>query len=120
MRNGVFVNGADGTESGPQRLGAVIILGAVANTVFGHQFYKDTVSATSRDAVARMAARAQEQTTQQAYQGTLNQLNAWSQVVCNVGQKLAGKTIDKILVAFDRPGGKGQFRGYIDDITSIN
>jgi hypothetical protein len=43
--------------------------------------------------------------------------NEWSQIVCNVGQKLAGKTIDKILVAFDRPGGRGQFRGYIDDIV---
>jgi hypothetical protein len=46
--------------------------------------------------------------------------NEWSQIVCNVGQKLAGRTIDKILVAFDRPGGRGQFRGYIDDIVVIN
>ena len=52
------------------------ILGTVAGTVFGEQLYNDTVSTTSRDAVARMAARAQEQTTRQAYQGTLNQQQA--------------------------------------------
>jgi hypothetical protein len=47
-------------------------------------------------------------------------INAWSQVVCNLGQRLAGKTIDKILVAFDRPGGRGQFRGYIDNMRIYN
>jgi sialate O-acetylesterase len=43
-------------------------------------------------------------------------LNTWSMVRCNIGTKLAGKTIDKIWIAFDRPGATGQFRGYMDDI----
>jgi hypothetical protein len=43
-------------------------------------------------------------------------LNAWTTIESNIGAKRAGKTIDKILVAYDQPAGTGQFRGYIDDI----
>lgn len=43
-------------------------------------------------------------------------LHAWSEIRSDIGQVLAGKTIDKIWIAFDRPGATGQFRGYIDDI----
>jgi hypothetical protein len=46
--------------------------------------------------------------------GTLSQ---WTTVKCNIGRWLAGKTIDRILVAFDHSGESGQFNGYIDNIT---
>ena len=44
-------------------------------------------------------------------------LNAWSEVRSTVGSKLAGKTVDKIWVAYDRANSTGQLRGYIDDIS---
>jgi hypothetical protein len=47
-------------------------------------------------------------------------LNAWANIKCNVGQWLAGKTVDKIWVAYDHPPATGQFRGYIDDIKITN
>ena len=47
-------------------------------------------------------------------------LNAWSEVRSNVGVKLPGKTVDKILVGYDRPGSTGQFRGYVDDLSIGN
>ena len=47
-------------------------------------------------------------------------LNAWTDIECNVGQWLAGKTVDKIWVAYDHPPLTGQFRGYIDDIKITN
>jgi hypothetical protein len=47
-------------------------------------------------------------------------LNAWTNIKCNVGQWLAGKTVDKIWVAYDHPPATGQFRGYIDDIKITN
>lgn len=52
--------------------------------------------------------------------GSTLPLNTWSQIKCDVGQKLAGKTTTKIWVAFDRWGSTGQFRGYIDDIVFTN
>jgi hypothetical protein len=47
-------------------------------------------------------------------------INAWTDIECNVGQWLAGKTVDKIWVAYDHPPSTGQFRGYIDDIKITN
>lgn len=44
------------------------------------------------------------------------QINTWSQIRSDVGQWLNGKTIDRILIAYDQPGATGQYRGYIDDI----
>lgn len=47
-------------------------------------------------------------------------INTWNYVQCNVGQWLNGKTIDRILVAYDQPGSTGQYRGYIDDLLITN
>jgi len=47
-------------------------------------------------------------------------LNAWSEIKINVGQSLAGKTIDRIWIAYDHTGSTGQYRGYIDDISITN
>jgi hypothetical protein len=44
-------------------------------------------------------------------------LNAWSEIKSNVGAQLAGKTVNKIWVGYDRPGSNGQYRGYIDDFS---
>ena len=46
-------------------------------------------------------------------------VNAWTKTTCNIGTWLNGKTIDKILAAYDHPAGTGDFSCYIDDI-SIN
>ena len=43
-------------------------------------------------------------------------LNSWTQINASLAG-LAGKTIDRIWVAYDRPGSTGQYRGYIDDIN---
>ena len=42
--------------------------------------------------------------------------NAWNNVSSNIGQWTAGRTIRRILVAYDRPSATGNFRGYLDDI----
>ena len=45
-------------------------------------------------------------------------LNAWTTIRGSIGNKLAGKTINKIWVAYDRgSGANGQYRGYIDNIN---
>ncbi|MCW3061039.1 MAG: hypothetical protein JWQ02_2860 [Capsulimonas sp.] len=46
-------------------------------------------------------------------------LNAWSVVTSRLGA-MAGKKISKVWVAFDRPGAKGEYSGYIDDIRISN
>ena len=47
-------------------------------------------------------------------------LNTWTQIRSNVGQWLTGKTVDRILVSYDRPPATGDYRGYIDDILITN
>jgi len=49
-------------------------------------------------------------------------INVWTETVCNIGQTLNGKTIDKILVTYDQPSNTEDFSGYIDDIqiTSVD
>ena len=52
------------------------------------------------------------------YQGDGGHLavNAWNHIVSTIGAKIAGKTIDHILVGYDQPVNTGPYRGYIDDI----
>ncbi|MCX7747377.1 MAG: PA14 domain-containing protein [Clostridia bacterium] len=47
-------------------------------------------------------------------------VNTWTQITSNVGQWLNGKTIDRILVAYDQPASTGQYRGYLDEIRIYN
>jgi predicted alpha-1,2-mannosidase len=42
--------------------------------------------------------------------------NQWNYRVSDIGKVAAGKTIDRILVAYDNPNGPGEFQGSIDDI----
>ncbi|GGW64764.1 alpha-1 2-mannosidase [Streptomyces lucensis JCM 4490] len=43
--------------------------------------------------------------------------NQWNNVVSRIGSVAAGKTVDRILVAYDSPDGPAKFRGWIDDIA---
>ncbi|NTX51010.1 hypothetical protein [Myxococcus sp. CA039A] len=47
-------------------------------------------------------------------------LNTWTRIQSNVGQWLNGKTVDRILVSYDRPAGTGDYRGYLDDLVITN
>jgi predicted alpha-1,2-mannosidase len=42
--------------------------------------------------------------------------NQWNYLVSRIGEVAAGKTIDRILVAYDNPDGPADFGGWIDDV----
>ncbi|TCO46277.1 putative alpha-1,2-mannosidase [Kribbella antiqua] len=42
--------------------------------------------------------------------------NQWNNVEADLGKVAAGKTIQRILVGYDKPSGPADFRGWIDDI----
>ncbi|WP_069169368.1 GH92 family glycosyl hydrolase [Streptomyces griseus] len=44
-------------------------------------------------------------------------VNQWNKVASSIGSVAAGKTVDRILVAYDSPKGPAKFQGWIDDIT---
>jgi predicted alpha-1,2-mannosidase len=44
-------------------------------------------------------------------------VNQWNNVVARIGSVAAGKTVDRILVAYDAPDGPARFRGWVDDVT---
>ncbi|MDG4857906.1 GH92 family glycosyl hydrolase [Streptomyces sp. T-3] len=44
-------------------------------------------------------------------------VNQWNQVASRIGRVAAGKTVDRILVAYDSPKGPAKFRGWIDDVS---
>ncbi|POX45510.1 alpha-mannosidase [Streptomyces sp. Ru71] len=44
-------------------------------------------------------------------------VNQWNNVVSRIGSVAAGKTVDRILVAYDSPKGPARFRGWLDDIA---
>lgn len=44
-------------------------------------------------------------------------VNQWNNVVARIGSVAAGKTVDRILVAYDSPSGPAKFRGWLDDVT---
>ncbi len=43
--------------------------------------------------------------------------NQWNHKESELGKVAKGKTIDRILVAYDNPDGHGQFKGWIDDVV---
>ncbi|MFG2886675.1 GH92 family glycosyl hydrolase [Streptomyces sp. NPDC048297] len=43
--------------------------------------------------------------------------NQWNDVTSSIGSVAAGKTVDRILVAYDSPSGPAKFRGWIDDVA---
>jgi hypothetical protein len=44
-------------------------------------------------------------------------VNTWQRILCNIGTWLNGKTIDRIMVAYDHGADTGTFKTYIDDIV---
>ncbi|WP_405531635.1 GH92 family glycosyl hydrolase [Streptomyces canus] len=44
-------------------------------------------------------------------------VNQWNNVVSRIGSVAAGKTVDRILVAYDSLSGPAKFRGWLDDVT---
>ncbi|MEU6253498.1 GH92 family glycosyl hydrolase [Streptomyces sp. NPDC047043] len=43
-------------------------------------------------------------------------VNQWNNVASRIGSVAAGRTVDRILVAYDSPKGPAKFRGWLDDI----
>ena len=44
-------------------------------------------------------------------------VNQWNHKESRIGRVAAGKTVDRILVAYDSPAGPAAFRGWIDDVS---
>ncbi|MEU6545189.1 GH92 family glycosyl hydrolase [Streptomyces sp. NPDC046859] len=44
-------------------------------------------------------------------------VNQWNHVASRIGSVARGKTVDRILVAYDSPKGPAKFRGWLDDVT---
>ncbi len=44
-------------------------------------------------------------------------VNQWNNVASGIGSVAAGKTVDRILVAYDSPKGPAKFRGWLDDLA---
>lgn len=44
-------------------------------------------------------------------------VNQWNDVASRIGSVAAGKTVDRILVAYDSPKGPAEFRGWLDDVS---
>ncbi|GGQ70749.1 GH92 family glycosyl hydrolase [Streptomyces asoensis] len=44
-------------------------------------------------------------------------VNQWNDVLSGIGAVAAGKTVDRILLAYDSPGGPARFRGWVDDVA---
>ncbi|MFF3285808.1 GH92 family glycosyl hydrolase [Streptomyces sp. NPDC003023] len=44
-------------------------------------------------------------------------VNQWNAVASGIGTVAAGRTVDRILVAYDSPKGPAKFQGWIDDVT---
>ena len=43
--------------------------------------------------------------------------NQWNDRESRIGAVAAGKTVDRVLVAYDSPEGEGGFRGWVDDVS---
>ncbi|WP_200307722.1 GH92 family glycosyl hydrolase [Streptomyces adelaidensis] len=44
-------------------------------------------------------------------------VNQWNDVVARIGSVAAGRTVDRIVVAYDSAKGPARFRGWLDDVT---
>ncbi|QKW09879.1 glycoside hydrolase family 92 protein [Streptomyces sp. NA04227] len=43
-------------------------------------------------------------------------VNQWNAVASHIGSVAAGRTVDRVLVAYDSPEGPAKFRGWLDDV----
>ncbi|MDX3450968.1 GH92 family glycosyl hydrolase [Streptomyces sp. ME02-8801-2C] len=44
-------------------------------------------------------------------------VNQWNHVASRIGAVARGKTVDRVLLAYDSPAGPAKFRGWIDDVS---
>ncbi|MEU5956219.1 GH92 family glycosyl hydrolase [Streptomyces sp. NPDC047525] len=44
-------------------------------------------------------------------------VNQWNNVASRIGQVASGKTVDRVLLAYDSPKGPAKFRGWVDDVS---
>ncbi|MEU6127208.1 GH92 family glycosyl hydrolase [Streptomyces sp. NPDC047123] len=44
-------------------------------------------------------------------------VNQWNDVTARLGRVAAGKTVDRVLLAYDSPKGPAKFRGWLDDVS---
>ncbi|MEU3981120.1 GH92 family glycosyl hydrolase [Streptomyces sp. NPDC026672] len=44
-------------------------------------------------------------------------VNQWNNVTSRIGSVAAGKTVDRVLLAYDSPAGPAKFRGWLDDVA---
>ncbi|WP_030622485.1 GH92 family glycosyl hydrolase [Streptomyces sclerotialus] len=44
-------------------------------------------------------------------------VNQWNDRTARIGAVAAGKTVDRVLLAYDAPRGTGDFRGWLDDVS---
>ncbi|MEU7649474.1 GH92 family glycosyl hydrolase [Streptomyces huasconensis] len=44
-------------------------------------------------------------------------VNQWNNVASRIGEVARGKTVDRVLVAYDAPKGPAKFRGWLDDVS---
>ncbi|MET7685404.1 GH92 family glycosyl hydrolase [Streptomyces sp. NPDC005423] len=44
-------------------------------------------------------------------------VNQWNNVLSRIGSVAAGKTVDRVLIAYDSATGPAKFRGWLDDLT---
>ena len=51
--------------------------------------------------------------------GTRLGFNQWNYLTSTIGNNVAGKTVDRILIGYDQPLNTGTFRGYFDDISIL-
>ena len=49
--------------------------------------------------------------------GSVLGFDRWNFVTSSIGQWVAGKTVDRILIGYDQPANTGTFRGYLDDLA---
>ncbi|GAA1894955.1 GH92 family glycosyl hydrolase [Streptomyces durmitorensis] len=44
-------------------------------------------------------------------------VNQWNNVASRIGQVARGRTVDRVLLAYDSPKGPAKFRGWVDDVS---
>ena len=73
--------------------------------------YLSDLGATDQHGVRADARRARRD-------AKLLYVNQWNNVASRIGSVAAGKTVDRILVAYDSPKGPAKFRGWLDDVVA--
>lgn len=77
-----------------------------------------TVDLVMTDGTILRDSGAQDQNGALMHPGTAKgTVNTWPQTKCTIGSWLNGKTIDKILIAYNHAADSRDYKAYIDDIV---